>query len=152
MAEEIEWLECLPWNGEEKSLPLNGQIRAPGVVIQDFVKTVIKAPKSGAVIGVVIDEDVYNAIIATYGERGVVITESDSGNQLTRREWKDKYGTDGLALWAIRGLYLENTGPGVQVMRPAGTKFGVETKPVEGAGQVRMKSKTGKTPVKLGKY
>ncbi len=152
MAEEIDWLQCIAWDGEEKSLPTGGQIRAPGVVIQDFVKTIIKAPKSGAVIGVVIDEDVYNAIVSTYGERGVVITESDSGNQLTRREWTDKYGTDGLALWAIRSLYLENIGPGVQVTRPVGTKFGVETKTVEGAGQVRMKSKTGKTPVKLGKY
>jgi hypothetical protein len=151
-SNETEFLECIPWDGEEKSLPVGGQIRAPGVVIQDLVKTVIKAPKSGAVIAIEIDEEVYNTIVKTYGERGIIITESDSGNQITRKEWKDKYGTDGLALWAIKALYLETTGPGVRPMRPAGTKFGVETKPIEEAGQVRMKSKPGVTPVKLGKY
>jgi hypothetical protein len=150
--EETEWLECVPWDGEEKSLPLGGEIRPPGMVIQDFVKTVVKAPKSGAVIAVLIDEEVYNTVVATYGERGIVISEPETANKLTRHEWKAKYSTDGLALWAIRDLYLDNIGPGVQPKRPKGTKFGVETKPVEGAGQLRMNSKTGAKPVKLGKH
>jgi hypothetical protein len=151
-GEESEWLECLPWDGEEKSLATGGQIRAPGMVVGDFIKTVVKAPKSGAVIAVLIDEDIYSTVIATYGERGVVMAEPDSGNLFTRKEWKDKHGTDGLALWAIRYLYLENAGPGVQPKRPKGTKFGVEAKPIEGAGQLRMGSKNGAKPVKLGKY
>jgi hypothetical protein len=110
--EEIEWLECLPLNGEEKSLPTGGQIRAPGVVIQDFVKTIIKAPKSGAVIGV-IDEDVYNAIVATYGERGshhIVLTAAtslpDKSGRISTALMALHYGLSGVSTW--RTLDLES--------------------------------------------
>jgi hypothetical protein len=142
--EEVEWLGCLPWTGEEKDLPNNGQIRCPGMTVLDFIHEVVRAPVSNAVIKVVIDEDVYNTVIGVYGQRGIVLAESDgSNNLLTRKEWKDKYGTDGLALWAIKSLYHQDTGYGVKPVKVAKQTTGVVARPV-GAKKVPVKIGSGR--------
>lgn len=139
--DEGDWCGCLPWDGEEKSLPNNGQIRCPGMSILDFVKDAVRAPSTNAVIKVAINEDVYNTVVETYGERGVVLAEADSGNFLTRKEWKDKYGTDGLALWAIKSLYHQDTGYGVKPVIVARRATGVVARPV---GATRVPAQIGK--------
>jgi len=140
--EEVEWLGCIPWTGEESALPNNGEIRCPGMNILDFVKEVVRAPVSNAVIKVVVNEDVYNTVVSVYGERGIVMCEADSGNLITRKEWKDKYGTDGIALWAIKSMYHQDTGYGV--------KPEIVAKPPTG-GIIARPPGAGRIPVKIGK-
>lgn len=113
-----EWLGCLPWDGEEKSLPTGGQIRNPNLGILDFVEEYVvlkdgkiikvKDPKVGKLINVEIYEELFDELVKVYGKRAVVISRSDPPKDpnepfmLTRWEWRDKYKTDGLKLWAIR--------------------------------------------------
>jgi hypothetical protein len=96
----IGYAECVPWDGEESSLPNGGDIKAPDVFIWDLVKE-WKTTGTGKVIGAIMDEVSIKTIIETYGARGILIAESVGNNLLTRSEWKDNYGTDGFVLWAI---------------------------------------------------
>lgn len=108
LPREHPWLGCVPWEGEEKALPLGGQIRAPGVTIEDLVKEYIKT-KSGKIMGAIIDEDEFDKLVATWGDRAVVISQSDDIKKgLDRWEWKEKYGTDGLELWAIKKAFSDS--------------------------------------------
>jgi hypothetical protein len=116
--EEIDWNACPAWDGEEKSLPAGGQIRAGTAKISTLLKEYIKAP-DGAVIGAVVNEDVYNQLVETFGERAIVLTDPSNGNLLTRREWKEQFGTDGLKLWLVMDVLR---GSGVTTHTPTGRK------------------------------
>jgi len=123
--EEIEkWLPCLPWTGEERDLPLGGISKIPGfdpVMLVNrwevldaeseagsrLVKAAELKPKD-LIIGARINERSVLELVSTYGPRFIVLAEADPGleiegaKKLTREEWHAKYGTDGLALWALR--------------------------------------------------
>ena len=34
-----DWIECLPWDGNEKSLPLGGKLLVPGLTPEKLVKS-----------------------------------------------------------------------------------------------------------------
>ena len=122
---ELEtWLPCVPWTGEERDLPRGGYSKIPGF---DPVKLVnrwevldaeaeegsrmVKAAElkpGDLIIGAKMNEKSIKRLVATYGPRFVVLEEADPGlesagyRKLTCEQWHTKYGTDGLALWAIR--------------------------------------------------
>lgn len=121
--EEINWLECLPWDGDEKSLPLGGEIRAAGLTPERLVyRWIVADPESeegsrlippsaqigssDVIIGAVMNEKLIATLVSMYGERFALITDPSTGKKLTRREWYEKYGTDGLALLAVRNKKL----------------------------------------------
>lgn len=121
------WLECLPWNGDEKTLPLGGRIAVPNLKVTSFVKNYVvvrddemvtvgkkEIKKGDAVIDAIMDDDLYNRIIETYGERAVTIAKSGAVDKgLTRVEWKSQFNTDGLKLWALRDARMKVSGGGV---------------------------------------
>ena len=156
-GEGEEWLACLPFQGEERLLPVGYQIRSPGLFILDFVAAYQVLDKGqikminpweagsgvpGKILSVVINEKAVEIVQATYGGRGIVI-EDANGRRLTVPEWRADFGTDPIAQLAIMRAYLATTGPGVQTYRPAGTKFGIDATRIEGAGQQR--THTGRT-------
>lgn len=121
MSEEIdeEWLECIPWTGEEKDLPTGGQTKIPGFLPENlvsrweildaeadegskFVKRTELKP-GDIIIGARMNENSIKRLVATYGPRFAVLKQAD-GPILTCQEWYEKYHTDGLALWAIRNV------------------------------------------------
>lgn len=128
------WLGCIPWLGGERELPAGGQIRNPQISISDLVKSYIKTSK-GKIISVVIDEDVYDTIIADYGPKGITIAPPDGSAHLTREAWRDKYKTDGLKLWAIADAKKGSPTP-----TPLGKTGGSGPEPVQIGGAAKKKS------------
>lgn len=124
MSDDINWLECLPWDGDERTLPLGGEIRVPGITIDKLVKMwAVIDPESDegvknvrpsqlgrddVVIGAIMNESLITRIAGIYGERFVLIIDPATKQKLTRREWYEKHGTDGLALWAVRNARMGN--------------------------------------------
>lgn len=120
-----EWLNCLPWDGEEKSLPSGGQIRVPGLAPEKLVRAwhvldaqddegfreVDKLQPEDLVIGARINEAAVAKLMSAYGPRAIVIRPPGGGEMITREEWRGRYGTDGLALWAMRNARMRSKGP-----------------------------------------
>jgi len=112
-----EWLECLPWDGSEKTLPLGGKLQVPGLTPERLVKRwevldaeaedgsrFVKAAdlqKDDIIIGAEMNKSSLGRLAASYGPNFVQIKEAD-GKLISWEAWREKYGTDGLALWAIR--------------------------------------------------
>lgn len=149
---EEDWLECLPFTGEEALLPVGYQIRSPGLFILDFVAAYQVLDKGqiklvnpwendgkvpGKILAVVMNEKAIEMVQATYGGRGIVV-ESADGLRLTVPEYREKFKMDPLAQLAISRAYLATTGPGVQTYRPAGTKFGVQALGKTGVKSVKV--------------
>jgi len=127
--DETDWMDCLPWDGEEKSLPTGGRIVVPGLQVSAFARQVVvlrgdelqtvhrkELKPDDVIMDVIVDENMYKTVIKTYGDRGITIAQSTGGGLLTRKEWKDQYGTDGLKLWILRDLRMKQTGGGVRVL------------------------------------
>ena len=121
VSEEINWLECLPWDGSEKSLPAGGIMKVPYLKPEDLVKScvVIDAESEEGmqtlsattalqlgrtIINVILNEKLIAEIERRYGERFALMIDPKTQEKLTRREWYQRHGTDGLALWALRNL------------------------------------------------
>lgn len=122
--EEIEeWLPCVPWTGEEKDLPRGGYSKVPKLLPESLVnrwevldaeaedgsRLVKKADlKPGdLIIGAKMNQKSIERLEANYGPRFMVLAEADAQMEtamLTREAWREKYGTDGLALWALRNV------------------------------------------------
>ena len=112
-----EWLECVPWDGMEKSLPLGGKLKVPGLTPEKLVRAwvVLDAEAEEGcrqvktadlkpddiIIGAEMSKPALARLAASYGPDFVQIKEAN-GVLLSWQEWQAKYGTDGLALWAIR--------------------------------------------------
>ncbi len=69
-----------------------------------------------AIIGVIINQRLVDAVTATYGADWIKIREPN-GEMMSLADWKAKFNTDGFALVAIRNKRLELQGTGV-VARP----------------------------------
>jgi hypothetical protein len=121
MPDEINWNECVPWDGEEASLPLGEQTRIPDFRAIDLVRRwevlaaeedagfkVVKTAelKSGdKIIGAQINENSVNAIVRTYGKRFFVAARADAvGKLLDRWEWKAAFGSDVIELEALKQI------------------------------------------------
>src|SRR5512136_1793698 len=115
------WLECLPWTGQEASLPAGGNVTIPGLQFRKLVYRVqlldaeseegVKWVKQSEItaadliIGAKLNENSIKAIEKTYGADWIRIADPNGGKQLSRQQWYDNKGhTDGLELLAIRDL------------------------------------------------
>jgi hypothetical protein len=68
----------------------------------------VKKTKSGGILSVTIDEEVYKELVATYGS-GQILIANANGKAMTRDAWYEQMGhSDGLKLAIIREL---NKGP-----------------------------------------
>ena len=121
-----EWLECIPWDGMEKSLPLGGKLKVPGLTPEKLVrawvildaeaeegfrqiKTADLKPDD-IIIGAEMSKPALARLAASYGPDFVQIKEAN-GVLLSWQEWQEKYGTDGLALWAVRNKRFGDNAP-----------------------------------------
>lgn len=106
-TDTTDYLECLPWTGDEGALPRGGESRVPMPIEDLILPGSIKKTRSGVVYDLQVDEDLYKELTGIYGSRAILISESTGGGKLSRPDWKAKYGTDGLKLWLLaraRGL------------------------------------------------
>jgi hypothetical protein len=128
--EEIDWNACLPWDGEEASLPLGEQTRIPNFRAIDLVrrwevldaesdagfKVVTKSElkPSDIIIGAQINENSVNAVVKTYGKRFFVAYHSNpkpgQDKPMDRWEWYEHsknasgFGQDVLELEALKQI------------------------------------------------
>lgn len=115
-TDDIDWLQCLPWTGDEKAIPA-GWASIAGVSVLDFVIPNSEVvTRSGAVIDVQIDNDLYKKLKAVYGPRVLVFFPATGGPGITREEWyKTRGKTDALKLSAIKALNMQRRGRGIRI-------------------------------------
>jgi hypothetical protein len=127
---EIDWNECIPFEGEEKDLPLGEQTKIPNFRAIDLVKRwevldvesdegfrlvkTIDLKPNDIVIGAQINENAVKAVVKTYGKRFFVAARADAkGKPLDRWQWEemtrdptqhDKPGQDVLELEALKQI------------------------------------------------
>jgi hypothetical protein len=116
-----DWNECLPWDGEENSLPVGEQIRIPNFRAVDLVRrwevldvesdsgfrlvTTCELKPEDRIIGCQINENSFAKIVETYGRRFFVAAKADpKGRLLDRWEWKEAFGSDVLELEALKQI------------------------------------------------
>lgn len=127
-SEEENWLECVPWDGEERDLPVGSQTRIPGFRAIDMVRyweildvksdagfklveasklqALLKKSKNAIVIGAQMNENSIKRIVGTYGKRFFVAKHTGSSRLYSRWEWKKSFGSDVLELEALKQLRL----------------------------------------------
>ena len=125
LPEETDWNECLPWEGEEKDLPVGEQTRIPNFRAVDLVRRfevldveadegfrVVKPSElkpEDKIIGAQINENAFNKVVETYGRRFFVAAKADGGGKLMDRwEWKEAFKTDVLELEALKQIRQGN--------------------------------------------
>ena len=118
---EIDWNECVPWEGEERDLPVGEQTRIPDFRAVDLVRRwevldvesdegfkVVKKEElkpSDKIIGAQINENSVKAIKKAYGERWFVANRADGKGPFTREEWYTNFGgADVLELEALKQI------------------------------------------------
>ena len=117
-----EWLECVPWSGEEKDLPVGEETRIPGFRAIDLVRrwevldveeesgfrTVKKSElkPTDIIIGAVINENAFDKLIETYGRRFFVAKHTEHKTKMDRWEWKATIGGDVLELEALKQMRM----------------------------------------------
>lgn len=125
-----DWEMCIPWDGDEKSLPLGSEIRIPDLTADKLVmqwkvldaeseEGVREVPtsdlrKEHVVIGARMNEKLIQHLMQTYGPRAILLIEPDKKQKLTRYEWRERFGTDGLELMAIKSIRRKLHGGGVR--------------------------------------
>ena len=109
VEEEIDWGKCCEFEGPEAALPTGIAHLPKGIEVLDMLlPDSIKRTRSGGVLSVQIDEDVYKELVATYGS-GQILIANANGAAMTREQWYNQMGqSDGLKLAIIREL---NKGP-----------------------------------------
>jgi len=127
---EIDWNECLPFEGEEKDLPAGEQTKIPNFRAIDLVKRweildtesdegykLVRREElklTDIIIGAQINEKAVNAVVRTYGKRFFVAVRADiKGRLLDRWEWEEltrdptqpgRPGQDVLELQALKQI------------------------------------------------
>lgn len=120
------WLECIPWTGQEAQLPLGYTIVIPGMTLSQLIyrvevldaeeeagyKVVKKSEvKPGdIVIGVELNENSIKKVVDTYGGDWIRIKDANAGKDYNRMTWRDKFGSDGMELCAIKDLRSKQKG------------------------------------------
>lgn len=120
-----DFLECIPWDGEEASLPLGEQTRIPNFRAIDLVRRwevldveedagfrevrTSELKPTDKIIGAKINENAFNKVVETYGKRFFVAARADAvGKLLDRWQWKEAYGSDVLELEALKQVRQSN--------------------------------------------
>ena len=108
---DINWLECAPFTGPEAALPTGLAHLPRGINVLDMLlPDSVKRTRSGGVLSVKIDEEVYAELVATYGS-GQILIANANGKAMTREQWYEQMGqSDGLKLAIIRELNKPNPG------------------------------------------
>lgn len=106
-----DWNECLPYTGPEAALPTGVRHLPKGISVLDMVlEGSVKKTRSGGILSVKIDEDIYQELCATYGN-GQILIATATGGGITREQWYDQMGhSDGLKLAIIRELNKDSPG------------------------------------------
>lgn len=126
LDENGNWLECLPFTGQEASLPLGYTVMVPGLTMKQFIYRVevldaeelegfrtVKASElkpGDVIIGVQLNENSVKKVVDTYGGDWIRIKDATAGKDYNRMKWRDKYGTDGMELSAIKDLRASQKG------------------------------------------
>jgi hypothetical protein len=108
-----EWLDCLEYTGRGAKEPTGGST-PEGWTIRDLVRSAIVKrgkkivevadPRQGdLIIKAVMDEAVIKDL---YDEdpRAILLAQASGRADLTRLEWYEKFGRDGLRTWATSAL------------------------------------------------
>ena len=118
-----DWNSCLPWDGEEASLPVGEQTRMPNFQAKKLVKAweVLDASEDAGfrtvktselkptddIVGAVINENSFNKAVETYGKRFFLARHANSLLWYDRWAWKETYGTDVLEFEALKQIRSE---------------------------------------------
>ena len=124
-TQEVNWLECIPWTGMEKDLPVGEQTLIPDFRAVDLVKRweildveedagyreVKKAElkPEDKIIGCVINENSFNKVVSTYGPNFFKAANANGGKKYNRWEWKEAFGSDVLELEALKQIRQGNS-------------------------------------------
>ena len=125
MANEVNWLECIPWTGMENDLPVGEQTLIPDFRAVDLVRRweildveedagfreVKKAElkPEDKIIGCVINENAFNKVVLTYGQNFFKAAKANGGKKYNRWEWKEAFGSDVLELEALKQIRQGNS-------------------------------------------
>ena len=106
----VDWNECLPFTGPESLLP-TGTHLPTGISALDLMKEgSLKKTKSGGILSLEVDNDVYAELGKTYP--GQILIATAGGKLITREAWYEQFGqSDGLRLAIIRELNKNPDGP-----------------------------------------
>jgi hypothetical protein len=120
---EENWLECIPWDGKEASLPL-GALFPVGFMASSFVKRIVVADaeseegvkeispkefdrKTMSVVDVVLNEKLIARTVEGRGGEGQFLFKpAGGGKPVTRIQWRDQMKTDAWKLQAIKELLI----------------------------------------------
>jgi hypothetical protein len=117
-VDTTNYSECIPWESPEKLLVLGGNIYGAPFQWLDFAKmdTIIKAPFSGLVVDIEVNEDLYKIFVKNYGSKSMIFSRAGGQGGLTRKGWKEMMGgTDGLKGMILKTLNRKITGGGVHL-------------------------------------
>lgn len=73
----------------------------------------VKAPVSGLVIDVQVNEEMYQTFVKNFGTGSMLFSRAGGQGRLTRQGWKDMMGTDALKGMIIKTLNRKIVGGGV---------------------------------------
>lgn len=114
------YAECIPWKGPESLLVLGGTITGAAYTWLDFAKmdTIFKAPDSGLVMDIEVNEEVYQRFVKVYSTKNMLFSRAGGQGRITRSAWVETMGgTDPLKGMIIKTLNREITGGGVHVQK-----------------------------------
>jgi hypothetical protein len=114
------WLECVPWTGQEASLPLGFTSTKRDFDIMKVVKKVQIADlesdeemkwvkvselkKGDDILDVEIAEKILKKYYQTFGKDFIRFKGANGGRNYNRLEWRTQFGTDVVKLMAVRRL------------------------------------------------
>jgi hypothetical protein len=112
MPEKIDWNTCLEFTGPEAALPTGLAHLPKGIEVLDMLlPDSVKRTRSGGVLSLQIDEEIYKQLVATYGS-GQILIATANGDGITREQWYAQMGqSDGLKLAIIRELNKSPNAP-----------------------------------------
>ena len=121
---EEDWLECVPWTGSEKDLPVGEITTIPNFRAIDLVRRwevldveedegfrVVRAAEikpTDKIIGCQINEKAFAKVVSTYGKNFFMAARANGGKKYNRWEWKANFGSDVLELEALKQIRQGN--------------------------------------------
>ena len=122
VSEDENWLECLPWTGNERDLPLGEWTSVPNFRSVNLVRRweildveedagfrevkTAELKQDDTIIGAKINENSFNKLVETYGKGFFKAKHAGSMAQYNRWEWKQAFGTDVLELEALKQIRM----------------------------------------------
>lgn len=113
-------MDCIKWDGQERTLPLGYSTQIPGLAPRHFanvygvldlkeddgIRDVFRdmLQPGDIIVEAQINEAAIAAIEKAYGKDWIWFKRPDSGDKITRDEWKKEYLTDPLELEALKDM------------------------------------------------